>query len=145
MKQFAIFYASGLKLLFKLVKDFSSIEMHALRRQRLLGLCCQCVRTQWQVPCRAKRSKHRSDEISSLFVPVLVKPSPDDINVGAELSEKLRKQDMQRVLVQFHQREEVKSLCLENGLDSKLPFKIFFGLLRVYRCNVSCGGDAEIY
>lgn len=65
---------------------------------------------------------------SSLFIPVPVKPNPDDINVGAELTGALNKSDLLKVLNKFYQRKEIKLLALENGLDSmytkpiSLPF-----------------------
>ena len=55
---------------------------------------------------------------SSLFIPVPVKPNPDDINVGAELTGALNKSDLLKVLNKFYQRKEIKLLALESGLDS---------------------------
>lgn len=53
-----------------------------------------------------------------------VKPSPDDINVGAELTGRLNKGDLLKILNRFYQKPEIKQLALENGLDSKIFFKI---------------------
>lgn len=69
-----------------------------------------------------KRFK-KDDNLSTLFVPVPVKPSPDDINVGAELTGRLNKGDLLKVLNRFYQKPEIKHLALENGLDSKIIFK----------------------
>jgi len=55
-----------------------------------------------------------------LFVPVPVKPNPDDINVGAELTGRLNKGDLLKILNRFYQKPEIKQLALENGLDSKI-------------------------
>lgn len=66
-----------------------------------------------------KRFK-KDDNLSTLFVPVPVKPSPDDINVGAELTGRLNKSDLLKVLNRFYQKPEIKQLALENGLDSKM-------------------------
>lgn len=65
-----------------------------------------------------KRYK-KDDVLSTLFVPVPVKPSPDDINVGAELTGRLNKGDLLKILNRFYQKPEIKQLALENGLDSK--------------------------
>lgn len=69
-----------------------------------------------------KRFK-KDDNLSTLFVPVPVKPSPDDINVGAELTGRLNKGDLLKVLNRFYQKPEIKQLALENGLDSKITIK----------------------
>lgn len=65
-----------------------------------------------------KRYK-KDDILSTLFVPVPVKPSPDDINVGAELTGRLNKGDLLKILNRFYQKPEIKQLAFENGLDSK--------------------------
>lgn len=65
------------------------------------------------------RGKKDDVPLSTLFVPVAVKPNPDDINVGAELAGTLNKADLLRVLNKFYQRKEIKALGAENGLDSK--------------------------
>lgn len=69
-----------------------------------------------------KRFK-KDDNLSTLFVPVPVKPNPDDINVGAELTGRLNKGDLLKVLNRFYQKPEIKQLALENGLDSKVIIK----------------------
>lgn len=66
-----------------------------------------------------KRFK-KDDNLSTLFVPVPVKPNPDDINVGAELTGRLNKGDLLKILNRFYQKPEIKQLALENGLDSKI-------------------------
>lgn len=68
-----------------------------------------------------KRFK-KDDNLSTLFVPVPVKPNPDDINVGAELTGRLNKGDLLKVLNRFYQKPEIKQLALDNGLDSKILF-----------------------
>jgi len=70
-----------------------------------------------------KRFK-KDDNLSTLFVPVPVKPNPDDINVGVELTGRLNKSDLLKVLNRFYQKPEIKQLALENGLDSKIFFTI---------------------
>jgi len=72
-----------------------------------------------------KRFK-KDDNLSTLFVPVPVKPNPDDINVGAELTGRLNKGDLLKVLNRFYQKPEIKQLALENGLDSKIIFYYYY-------------------
>lgn len=73
------------------------------------------------VQIRGKRgdSSHKDTNISTLFTPVQVKPNPDDINVGAELTGSLNKADLLKVLNRFYQNPAIKQLLTENGLDSK--------------------------
>lgn len=79
--------------------------------------------------CRAivcavqSRSKKDNSNLSTLFTPIPVKPTPDDINVGAELTGAISKPDLLKVLSKFYQLPEVKQLLTENGLDSEW-FKI---------------------
>lgn len=64
------------------------------------------------------RGKKDDTNLSSLFVPVPIKPNPDDINVGAELTGDLNKTDLLKVVNKFYQRKEIKQLLRDNGLDS---------------------------
>lgn len=64
--------------------------------------------------------KKDDSSISTLFIPVPVKGNSDDINVGAELTGKLNKADLLKVLNKFYQKKEIKLLLNENGLDRKL-------------------------
>lgn len=77
-----------------------------------------------------KRFK-KDDNLSTLFVPVPVKPSPDDINVGAELTGSLNKGDLLKILNRFYQKPEIKQLALENGLDSKICYRKKYILIHV--------------
>lgn len=68
------------------------------------------------------QTRHKKDDstnLSSLFKPVAIKPNPDDINVGAELTGTLNKTDLLKLINKFYQRKEIKALLRENGLDSK--------------------------
>lgn len=67
-----------------------------------------------------RRTKKSDSKISSLFVPVNVKPNPDDINVGAELTGSFNKAELLKLLNKFYQKPEVKQLLTDNGLDSKM-------------------------
>lgn len=79
------------------------------------------VGTPMCIQIRGKRgdSSHKDTNISTLFTPIQVKPNPDDINVGAELTGNLNKADLLKVLNKFYQNPAIKQLLTENGLDSK--------------------------
>lgn len=68
------------------------------------------------------RGKRDDSNLSTLFTPIPIKPTPDDINVGAELTGAISKSDLLKVLSKFYQTKEVKQLLLENGLDGMLYF-----------------------
>lgn len=78
--------------------------------------------------------KRDDTNFSSLFIPVPIKPNPDDINVGAELTGSLNKSDLLKVLNKFYQKKETKILALENGLDSMYIIKCSSSLL-FHNCN----------
>ena len=68
----------------------------------------------------ASRGGKKDDgNLSSLFIPVPVQPTVDDIDVGAELTGTLNKADLLKVLNKFYQSKEIKILLEENGLDGK--------------------------
>lgn len=64
------------------------------------------------------RGKKDDGNLSALFKPVPVRSNPDDISIGAELTGKLDKGELLKVLNRFTQKRETKLLCTENGLDS---------------------------
>lgn len=66
-----------------------------------------------------RRGKKANSNLSTLFTPVSVKPTPDDINIGAELTGIIGKSDLLKILSKFYQMKEVKLLLSENGLDSR--------------------------
>jgi len=71
------------------------------------------------------RGKRDDSNFSHLFIPVPVKPSSDDINIGAELTgSEINKDDLLKILNQFYQRKEIRLLAKEHGLDRN--FFIFF-------------------
>lgn len=71
-------------------------------------------------------SRGKKDDSGRLFTPVPIRPSPDDINVGAELTGgTLDKAEMLKVILKFSNRKEIKFLCLENGIDSNLQQQAF--------------------
>lgn len=57
---------------------------------------------------------------TTLFKPVPIQPSTDDINVGAEITgSKLDKTELMKILNRFFQKRETRLMCIENGLDRK--------------------------
>lgn len=69
---------------------------------------------------KARNRKPQSGNVSTLFKPVRVEHNADEIDVGSELAGKLEKSAILKILNKFTQRREIKTLCTENGLDSKL-------------------------
>lgn len=63
------------------------------------------------------RGKKDEAKVSSLFKPVPIQSNPDDINIGAELTGKLDKGELLKILNKFTQKSEIKLLCLEYGID----------------------------
>ncbi|XP_045459717.1 ATP-dependent RNA helicase SUV3 homolog, mitochondrial [Melitaea cinxia] len=77
-----------------------------------------------------RTKKHDKGNTSALFVPVPVKPNPDDINVGEEFTGRLKKQDLLKILNKFYQKPEVRLLASENGLDDQLLHQAFLSFRR---------------
>ncbi|XP_026746403.1 ATP-dependent RNA helicase SUV3 homolog, mitochondrial isoform X1 [Trichoplusia ni] len=67
---------------------------------------------------------------SALFVPIPVKPNPDDINVGEEFTGRIKKQDLLKILNKFYQKPEIRELAAENGLDDQLLHQAFLSFRR---------------
>ena len=77
-----------------------------------------------------RTKKHDKGAPSALFVPVPVKPNPDDINIGAEITGRLKKQDLLKILNKFYQKPEVRELASNNGLDDQLLHQAFLSFRR---------------
>lgn len=77
-----------------------------------------------------RTKKHDRGNPSALFVPVPVKPNPDDINIGEEFTGRLKKQDLLKILNKFYQKPEVRVLASENGLDDQLLHQAFLSFRR---------------
>lgn len=76
--------------------------------------------TIFQSSChRIFRYKKTGPPLSQLMVPLPVKSHLDDLNVGAELTGKLDKEEVMKWLAKFYQRREIKSAATENGIDSE--------------------------
>lgn len=86
-----------------------------LAKSRTFVLACQHFSSS---TIYSKSNKKDDSSLSTLFTPVPIKPNPDDINIGAELSRSLDKVELLKILNKFSQKKEVKLLCMENGLDS---------------------------
>lgn len=102
---------------FTLIHTLSITLIHtlfhlSLHRSTALG-------TSYVQPCRGKKDDSNSHSPESLFHPVPIKPTPDDINIGAELTGSLiKKTDLLRILNAFTQKTEIKELARQHGLDS---------------------------
>ncbi|KAF5273770.1 hypothetical protein FQA39_LY00885 [Lamprigera yunnana] len=76
------------------------------------------------------RSKKDDATLSTLFKPVVIKPTSDDVNVGAELTGSLSKSDLLKVLNKFYQLNEVKQLLTDNGLDNYIQHQTYISFRR---------------
>ncbi|KAK5644789.1 hypothetical protein RI129_006089 [Pyrocoelia pectoralis] len=76
------------------------------------------------------RGKKDDVTLSTLFKPVSVTPSSDDINVGAELTGTINKADLLKILNKFYQLPEIKHLLNENGLDNYLQHQAYISFRR---------------
>lgn len=76
--------------------------------------------------CRGKKTGDGNESYTSLFKPVPLKQTSDDINVGAELSGTLSKTEVQKILEKFRLQKDVETLSLEYGLDCKRKNNTFF-------------------
>ncbi|XP_043468834.1 ATP-dependent RNA helicase SUV3 homolog, mitochondrial isoform X2 [Leptopilina heterotoma] len=74
--------------------------------------------------CRGKKTGDGNESYTSLFKPVPLKQTSDDINVGAELSGTLSTTEVQKILEKFRKQKDVETLSLEYGLDSHLQQQV---------------------
>lgn len=83
------------------------------RRSISIGLAMRRARSR-------NKSKGLVTNLSSLFKPVQIQHNVLVNDVGCELAGKLEKPAILKILNKFTQKKEIKVLCQENGLDSKL-------------------------
>ena len=97
---------------------FNSIaESNVIRINRLNRSILSPNRICANIQQRCKKTDPSA--LSSLFKPVEIRPSQDDINVGAEITGvSVDKSEIMKILNKFAQRREIRMLCMENGLDS---------------------------
>lgn len=73
-------------------------------------------------PCFARGKQDNSGDetfkVSRLFEPTTPKQS-SDTELGVELTGRINKSDILKVLNKFSQKEQNRSLCLEYGLDGE--------------------------
>uniref|UniRef100_A0A1A9UFI9 ATP-dependent RNA helicase SUV3 homolog, mitochondrial n=1 Tax=Glossina austeni TaxID=7395 RepID=A0A1A9UFI9_GLOAU len=79
---------------------------------------------------RNRNRKQEPTNLSALFKPVHVQRNVDEHDVGSELVGKLEKPAILRILNNFTQRHEIKTLCQENGLDNYLQQQAFASFRR---------------
>lgn len=111
----------------EIIKNLKKLNFYR-ENVRTLQICCSTSST-LRIPVHNQHQSHnqyqqirwKKDDtnLSALFKPVPVKSNPDDISVGFELTGKLDKGELLKVLNKFTQKRETKMLCMENGLDSK--------------------------
>ncbi|KAK9877040.1 hypothetical protein WA026_016067 [Henosepilachna vigintioctopunctata] len=77
-----------------------------------------------------RRHKKSDSPISTLFIPLPVKPNTDEMNIGAELTGTFNKAELLKFLNKFYQRKEVKQLLIENGLDAYLQHQSYVSFRR---------------
>lgn len=63
-------------------------------------------------------------KVSRLFEPTQAKES-SDTEFGIELTGRINKSDILKVLNKFSQKKDTKSLCLECGLDGTFESRVF--------------------
>ncbi|KAG4074023.1 hypothetical protein HA402_014228 [Bradysia odoriphaga] len=77
--------------------------------------------------CRGKKD---DSKVSALFKPVPVQSNRDDIDIGAELTGKLDKGELLKILNAFTQKPEIKRICADQGLDAFLQQQAFASFRR---------------
>ena len=83
---------------------------------------------------RDRSSSGGPQNIHTLFKPVPVQPSPDDINLGEEIAGKINKQALLKQLNRFFQSPEIRALCKEQGLDDYLYHQARFLSSSLFDC-----------
>uniref|UniRef100_A0A1B6MUP0 ATP-dependent RNA helicase SUV3 homolog, mitochondrial n=1 Tax=Graphocephala atropunctata TaxID=36148 RepID=A0A1B6MUP0_9HEMI len=92
-----------------------------------------------------KKGKNKnSAPVSTLFVPIAVKSNPDDINIGAELTGTLNKGDLLKILNKFYQKQEIKVLSMENGLDSYIQHQVYMSFRKFCLETESLPADLHV-
>lgn len=105
----------------------NNLVLNGIARNCRISLYNRCSSDLFWFQRRGK--KDDCSNLSSLFRPVPIKQSLDDINIGLELTGDLDKVELLKILNKFTQKKEVKILCMESGLDSKY-FCLFLSLYK---------------
>ncbi|XP_070498173.1 ATP-dependent RNA helicase SUV3 homolog, mitochondrial [Chironomus tepperi] len=127
----------NIRFAFNSIAESNVIRINKLNRSILLPnrICTNIHR------CK----KTDPSALSYLFKPVEIKPSQDDINVGAEITGvSVDKSEIMKILNKFAQRREVRMLCLENGLDNVLQQQAFASFRRYCRDTENLPVDLHI-
>ncbi|XP_050292923.1 ATP-dependent RNA helicase SUV3 homolog, mitochondrial [Anthonomus grandis grandis] len=110
-----------------------SLNTIVSNQMRILSVAQHLTNTTSYIQTRSKRKSagdNTNNNISALFVPIPVKPNPDDINVGEELSGSLNKADLLKVLNKFYQTPAIKQLLFEHGVDNYLQHQAYVSFRR---------------
>lgn len=103
----------NLKHVLKSLTDLNVTRINKINRSFLLVNNRACLNAGF---VRTKKD----DATSSLFRPVPIRHTQDDINVGAEITGSfIDKAELLKILNRFSQKRETRLLCLEHGLDRK--------------------------
>lgn len=93
-------------------RNFAAIVPSFHRRTIFTGMAMRRTRSR-------NKSKGLVTNLSSLFKPVQIQHNVLVNDVGSELTGKLEKPAILKILNKFTQKKEIKLLCQDNGLDSK--------------------------
>lgn len=108
---------------------FRVLSTHNLKNISILSKCAQLSRF------HNIRMKNNTTILSSFFKPIIVQPNSGDLDVGAEIVGKLDKNEVVKALNKFTQKQEIKKLCWENGLDGKICMILVYFLTPLF-CSV---------
>ena len=85
---------------------------------------------------KAKKNAGQQN-VNQLFKPLIVKPNPDDINLGEEIvGVKLEKPALLRLLHKFNGKNVIRELAKEHGLDNYL-----YNQVSLTNCGVRHGSS----
>lgn len=106
--------------MWKCSRSFINTTKQTLDIAKTIGRNVPAVVTHSQCQIRRASDGPKDATITSLFKPVHVKANPDTINVGTELAGKINKAELLKVLNNLMMDRQIKALCKENGLTSKM-------------------------
>lgn len=114
----------SLRHVVKSLADLKHSQITRSHRSFLLSNQCACTNANFV------RTKKDDASSSTLFKPVPIKLSSDDINVGAEITgTPINKSELLKILNRFSQKRETRLLCVENGMDREFCLHFHFNVL----------------
>lgn len=89
--------------------------LRSLHQQSNILVLSRCYKSVLQYQqCRGKKN---GSKVSTLFQPVPVQLNRDAIDVGAELTGKLDKGELLKIVNKFTSKRQIQMLCKEHALD----------------------------